>query len=291
MGKIFCLMGKSSSGKDTIFKEISNIKELKLNPIVLYTTRPKRTNETTYGTPVRIPGAVEISLEPKGDPAEFYADDVLYYSASNNPFMCYSYTIFEAEVASTFNENLMHHYLQEHAKSKEEEAFLISKNLDDIVATLFRQTMFAEFELRMHRKAEEGNAITLTDMRDEYRSLLEAYFGPVVRLEAESDLECLRIPHFYRAYYCYKYATGISASIALSEKVLRGGSAERDQYLSFLKSGGSLYPLDSLKLAGVDMACKTPVLNAISHFGELLDRLDSLCRELNLTDPHSIELH
>ncbi len=199
-----------------------------------------------------------------------------YYSAKRNPFMSYSYTIFEAEVASTFNENLLHHYLQKNAENNEEKIFLIAKNLDDIVATLFRQTMFAEFELIMHEKAEKGEAITLNEMRREYRKLLEAYFGPIMNLEEESDLECLRIPHFYRAFYCYKYATGISASIALSEKVINGGENDRLKYLRFLKSGGSEYPLDSLKKAGVDMATKTPVDNAIKHFANLLDKMEEL---------------
>ena len=113
-------------------------------------------------------------------------------------------------------------------------------------------------------------------MRREYRKLLEAYFGPIMNLEEESDLECLRIPHFYRAFYCYKYATGISASIALSEKVINGGENDRLKYLRFLKSGGSEYPLDSLKKAGVDMATKTPVDNAIKHFANLLDKMEEL---------------
>lgn len=199
-----------------------------------------------------------------------------YYSAKNNPFMSYSYTIFEAEVASTFNENLLHHYLQNNADDKDEKIFLIAKNLDDIVATLFRQTMFAEFELIMHERAERGDAITLNAMRSEYRKLLEEYFGPIVQLEEESDLECLRIPHFYRAFYCYKYATGISASIALSEKLLNGGEKDRMQYLEFLRSGGSEYPLDSLKKAGVDMATRIPVDNAIRHFSNLLDEIEEL---------------
>lgn len=201
-----------------------------------------------------------------------------YYSARSNPFMCYSYTIFEAEVASTFNENLLHHYLEANAKSKEEEAYLISKNIDSIVATLFRQTMFAEFELKAHKAAENGEPLTLDKMRSLYRELLEFYFGPIMEFEDVSDLECLRIPHFYRAYYCYRYATGISASIALSERVLNGGDKEREDYLSFLRSGGSRYPLDSLRIAGVDMSTKEPVEMAIKHFDNLLKRLEEIER-------------
>ena len=164
----------------------------------------------------------------------------------------------------------------DNAKSKEEEAYLISKHLDDIVATLFRQTMFAEFELKAHQAAEEGNPLTLELIRAMYRELQELYFGPIVELEDVSDLECLRIPHFYRAYYCYKYATGISASIALSLRVLNGGEKEKNDYLSFLSSGGSRYPLDSLKLAGVDMSQQEPVEKAIEYFDSLITRLEEI---------------
>ena len=194
-----------------------------------------------------------------------------WYSVRNNPYMNWSYSIFEAEVASTFNENLLTQYLLSSASSDEERAYIIGKNLDDEVATLFRQTMFAEFELIMHRKAENREAVTLDVMRSEYRKLLEAYFGPMMEFEDVSDLEGLRIPHFYNAFYCYKYATGISASIALSERVLSGGEKERNDYLSFLKSGGSRYPIQALKLAGVDMSTPEPVKAAAEHFGKLLD--------------------
>ena len=194
-----------------------------------------------------------------------------WYSVRSNGYMNYDYSIFEAEVASTFNENLLTRYLLDHASSDEEKAFIIGKNLDDEVATLFRQTMFAEFELRMHTLAEKRKPVTLETMRSEYHALLEAYFGPIMEFEEESDLEGLRIPHFYNAFYCYKYATGISASIALSERVLNGGEKERSDYLGFLSSGGSSYPIDSLRRAGVDMSTPEPVKAATRHFGELLD--------------------
>ena len=199
-----------------------------------------------------------------------------WYSVHSNPYMNYDYSIFEAETASTFNENLLTRYMIDHAKSPEEEAYIIGKNLDDEVATLFRQTMFAEFELRMHEIAERHEPVTLEVMRSEYRKLLEAYFGPMMEFVEESDLEGLRVPHFYRAFYCYKYATGISASIALSERVLSGGEKERDEYLSFLRSGGSRFPLDSLRKAGVDMSTPEPVKAATEHFSKLLERFKRL---------------
>lgn len=203
-----------------------------------------------------------------------------WYSVRNNPYMNYDYSIFEAEVASTFNENLLSHYLIRHAKSSEEEAYIIGKNLDDEVATLFRQTMFAEFELIVHERAERKEPVTLDTLRSIYRGLLEAYFGSIMEFETVSDLEGLRVPHFYNAFYCYKYATGLSASIALSERVLGGGDKEREEYLSFLKSGGSKYPIESLRKAGVDMSTPLPVKAATEHFAALLKRFKEI-REID----------
>ena len=199
-----------------------------------------------------------------------------WYSRNSNPYMCYSYSIFEAEVASTFNENLLSHYLIDHSNNDDEKAYLIGKNLDDIVATLFRQTMFAEFELLIHQKAEKGEPVTLDIMRDVYHTLLESYFGPQLEFAEVSDLECLRIPHFYTAFYCYKYATGLSASIALSHRVLSGGEKERNDYLTFLRSGGSRYPIQALKVAGVDMSTPAPVKAATDHFTSLLKEFRAL---------------
>lgn len=201
-----------------------------------------------------------------------------WYSVRNNPYMCYTYSIFEAETASTFNECLLADYLMKNSDN-DEKAYIIGKRLDDIVATLFRQTMFAEFELIIHEKAERREPVTLDTLRNEYRKLLEAYFGHMMIFEDVSDLEGLRIPHFYTAFYCYKYATGISAAIALSERVLSGGEKERNEYLSFLSSGGSKYPIESLKKAGVDMSTPEPVKKAAEYFGKLLDEFKSI-REL-----------
>ncbi|MFA7643505.1 MAG: oligoendopeptidase F [Sphaerochaetaceae bacterium] len=199
-----------------------------------------------------------------------------WYSARNNPFSSYDYTIFEAEVASTFNEQLLAAHMLKHAKNTEMTAFIIGKQIDDVVATLFRQTMFAEYEMLVHRMVESGEPITVDSLRSTYRMLLEAYFGPDVQLFGVSDLEGLRIPHFYHAFYVYKYSTGLCASIALSEQVLHGTDADRDRYLAFLKSGGSKYPMDSLRLAGVDMSRPEPVRKALDSFKGLLDRFESL---------------
>ena len=199
-----------------------------------------------------------------------------YYSKRNNPFLCYDYTIFEAEVASTFNEQLVARYLIDHAEDQTMKTYIIAKQIDDLIATLFRQTMFAEFELLCHTQQEQGQVLTTTSLRKTYRDLLEAYFGPEMKFEETSDLEGLRIPHFYGAYYVYKYATGISAAIALSERVLNGGKQELEDYLGFLKSGGSKFPIQTLKGAGVDMSTQAPVEAATKKFENLLDQFEKL---------------
>lgn len=199
-----------------------------------------------------------------------------WHSVRSNPFQHYNYTIFEAEVASTFNEQLLAKLLLERTKDVHGRAAILGKLVDDTVATLFRQTMFAEFEQLVHRHAEAGRGLTLEFFQTTYRRLLEQYFGPRVDFEDYSSLEGLRIPHFYGAFYVYKYATGLSASLALSKRVLEGGTPERDQYLNFLKSGGSRFPLESLKLAGVDMSEPGPVRSAINVFAGYLDELEQL---------------
>jgi oligoendopeptidase F len=197
-----------------------------------------------------------------------------WYSARSNPFMHYGYTIFEAEVASTFNEELLFRYLRENGGGEEFKTSIINHRADDILATLYRQTMFAEFEARTHELEEGGVPLTTELLRGEYRKLQEKYFGPEMVLEETSDLEGLRIPHFYRAFYVYKYATGVSASLALAERVLSGGEREREDYLAFLTSGGSRFPIESLKAAGVDMASPEPVEAACAAFSRLVEELE-----------------
>jgi len=199
-----------------------------------------------------------------------------WYSAKNNPFMQYSYTIFEAEVASTFNEELLFRYLVKNSDNRELRLYLVNKRADDLLATLYRQTMFAEFEKISHELEEGGTPLTADLLRDEYRKLLEKYFGPQMVFEKTSDLEGLRIPHFYRAFYVYKYATGVSAALALADRVLSGGEKEKEDYFTFLKSGGSRFPIDSLKAAGVDMSSPEPVNAACGAFARLVDELEKM---------------
>lgn len=196
-----------------------------------------------------------------------------WYSVHNNPFMCYDYTIFEAEVASTFNEELVFEYLLKNAKDKEMKKYLLAMRADDILATLYRQTMFAEFELKAHEFVENGTPLTAELLRKTYRELLELYFGPEMHFEDNSDMEGLRIPHFYSAFYVYKYATGISAALALAKRVTTGGEKEREDYFKFLKSGGSRYPIESLKVAGVDMETTAPVQAACDEFKAIVQQL------------------
>ncbi|MGD9280636.1 MAG: oligoendopeptidase F [Desulfobacterales bacterium] len=197
-----------------------------------------------------------------------------FYSNTHQPYVNHDYTIFVAEVASTFNENLLSRYLLDYYKNDPAKtAYILNREIDNIRATLFRQTMFAEFENITHRIVEENAPLTLDVITDTYRELLETYFSNTLTLDPVLSLECLRIPHFYSAFYVYKYATGISAAIALADKVVNEGTSAAGAYLNFLKLGGSKFPLDELVEAGVDMQSPEPIQRAIQYFSDLVDRL------------------
>ena len=199
-----------------------------------------------------------------------------YYSQREQTFQDYQYPIFLAEVASTFNEELLTHHLLETTDDPRMRAYIINRQIDDIRGTLYRQTMFAEFEMIAHEMEEQGQPLTLDSMRSAYRKLLETHHGPNLVLDDVLDLECLRIPHFYSAFYVYKYATGISAAVALSNAVLKGGDSALDAYLGFLKSGGSEYPLETLAKAGVDMTQPTPIEATLKLFADRVKELEEL---------------
>lgn len=199
-----------------------------------------------------------------------------HHSMKAQPFQYAHYTIFVAEVASTFNEQLLGRHLMAQARSKQERARLISKEIDEIRGTIFRQTMFAEFERDIHAAAEAGEPLTLEYFRTCYGELLRAYFGPEFVIDEALELEGLRIPHFYNAFYVYKYATGLSAAIALAESVIGGGTRERDRYLNFLRGGASKYPLDLLRDAGVNLEKPHAVQHAMARFRALIEELESL---------------
>jgi oligoendopeptidase F len=199
-----------------------------------------------------------------------------WFAQKHQLFQDYGYPIFLAEVASTFNEELLTHHLLERAKDPAMRAYLIDRQIEDIRQVLFRQTMFAEFEKQVHEIEESGGPLTLNVFCDVYRELLDAYFGPRFAIDDQLSIECLRIPHFYSAFYVYKYATGISASISLADRVLNGGAAEVDAYLGFLKSGGAKFPIDALRDAGVDMQSPGPIEKAMDLFQKRIAQLREL---------------
>jgi oligoendopeptidase F len=199
-----------------------------------------------------------------------------WFSQKSQSFQDYDYPIFLAEVASTFNEELLTHHLLEQTSDPKMRAYIINRQIDDIRGTVFRQTMFAEFEKIIHSIEENGDALTLEVFKSEYHKLLEVYFGQNFVLDPQLDLECLRIPHFYNSFYVYKYATGISAAVALAERILSGKPGSVDAYLGFLRSGGSRFPLETLKAAGVDMGTSAPVESTLKLFERRLDELEGL---------------
>jgi oligoendopeptidase F len=195
-----------------------------------------------------------------------------YLSRKNQPYVYSQYPIFVAEVASTFNELLLLDNLYKKAKTKGERAYLLSDQIDRIRSTIFRQTLFAEFELKMHELVEQGQPLTPALLNQIYTGLLKDYYGPDLTIDSELEGEWARIPHFYYNFYVYQYATGLSAAMALNLKATQSAQA-RDRYLKFLSSGGSKYPLDLLKDAGVDMTQTAPIEAAVKRFGDLVKEL------------------
>ena len=203
-----------------------------------------------------------------------------YYSNKTQSVTYADYKIFVAEVASTFNENLLMQHLLKTTTDKKHRAYLINYFLEQFRTTLYRQTMFAEFELKMNEMQARGEAVTSDALCAMYGELNDLYFGDGIVHDPEIDHEWERIPHFYYNYYVYQYATGFSAAIALSERVLNGGEKEREDYLGFLKGGCSKTPIDLLRGAGVDMTDGKVVNDALKLFGELLDEMEKLADEL-----------
>ncbi len=202
-----------------------------------------------------------------------------YLSHTHQMYHQADYPIFLAEVASTFNEELLMQLMLKHSSSKEEKMYLINQKIEDIRTTLFRQTMFAEFELKLHEMAEQQQPLTPKILKEIYLKLNQHYFGTSACVDTDIQIEWARIPHFYYNFYVFQYATGISAALSLSERVLQGGAAEREAYLAFLKGGSSRYPIDLLKVAGVDMLSPEPVETAIVKFSDLVDQLSKLAEE------------
>lgn len=199
-----------------------------------------------------------------------------YYSCKNQPFCNSNYVIFVAEVASTCNEVLLTHYLLGKTGDKARRAYLINHFLEQFKGTLYRQTMFAEFELMMGRMAEAGETLTADALSEKYRELNKLYFGPDMVQDEQIALEWSRIPHFFYNYYVFQYATGFSAAIAIADRILSGAPGAVEDYKRFLSGGCSTDPISLLKIAGVDMSSPEPVNSALQLFGELLDEMEQL---------------
>jgi oligoendopeptidase F len=196
-----------------------------------------------------------------------------YYTRANQPYVYGNYSIFVAEVASTTNEALLNDYLLKTIEDKQEKLFILNHYLEQFRGTIFRQTMFAEFEREIHKHVESGGALTADRLSEIYGGLNQTYYGDGVVQDEQIRLEWARIPHFYYDFYVFQYATGFSAAIALSNKILEEGDQAVTAYKTFLKSGSSNYPLEVLKLAGVDMTTSQPVKDALKVFGKLVDEM------------------
>ena len=199
-----------------------------------------------------------------------------YHSNANQCYEKADYRIFVAEIASTVNEVLLLKHLLKTAEG-EERKFLLSYYLDMFRTTLFRQTMFAEFEKYAHDEYEQGRPLTAENMSAKYYELNQAYYGKGVIHDKDIEIEWARIPHFFYNYYVFQYATGFSAAVAIANRILAEGEPAVEDYKKFLSSGGSSDPISLLKIAGVDMGSPDPVNDALKLFGELIDEMEALC--------------
>ena len=200
-----------------------------------------------------------------------------YLSTKNQPICQSGYVIFVAEVASTCNEILLMRHLLSKTDDKQKRAYLINHFLDQFKGTVYRQTMFAEFELEMGKMSEGGASLTADALCAKYHELNKLYFGPDMVSDDGIALEWARIPHFFYNYYVFQYATGFSAAVAIANRILAEGEPAVADYKKFLSSGGSADPISLLKIAGVDMSSPEPVNNALKLFGELIDEMEALC--------------
>ena len=199
-----------------------------------------------------------------------------YYSDANQPYVNAGYKIFVAEVASTCNESLLIQHLLKITEDEEEKAYLINHFLEQFKGTLYRQTMFAEFEKIAHSMVQNGEGVTADRLCEIYYNLNKEYFGDDIVIDKEIELEWARIPHFYNPFYVYQYATGLSAAIALSKRIIEEGKPAVEDYMKFLKGGSSQDPIELLKIAGVDMTSAKPIETALELFGNLLDELQKM---------------
>jgi oligoendopeptidase F len=202
-----------------------------------------------------------------------------YYTNKNEPYPYAGHSLFTAEVASTCNEAIMIKYLIDRSKDKAQKLYLLNHFINQIIGTFYSQTMFSEFELKIHETVEKGGALSAESMRKMYREIFQKYYGPELVIEPEKDLGGLRISHFYRQFYVYQYATSYAASLTLSQKILAGDKEALNSYMEFIKTGSSDYPINILKKAGIDMTSPEPVEYVTKTFSELIDEFEKLIME------------
>ena len=199
-----------------------------------------------------------------------------HYSKKFQPYIYSGHSIFTAEVASTTNEELLMHYMLDRVETKEQKAYLLSYYIQQIVGTFFTQVMYSQFEYEIHKDVEEGKPLSADVLRQTFRKIYQKFWGPEMILEEYSDISCLRIPHFYRAFYVYQYATSYSAATMIAERLLKGDEQQRVAYLKFLQSGESKYPIETLQEAGVDLTKSDAIEATARLFGRLVDELEAL---------------
>ncbi|MDI3311107.1 MAG: oligoendopeptidase F [Thermoanaerobacterium sp.] len=248
--------------------------------IDVYENRGKTSGAYSWGT-YGVHPFVLLNFQGKLDDVFTIAHEMghslhTYYSDKAQKYINSHYKIFVAEVASTCNESILIDYLLKNARDKSEKMYLLNHYLEQFKGTIFRQVMFAEFEKYTHEEAEKGEALTSEKLCQKYHELNQFYYGNDIIVDDEIDYEWERIPHFYSSFYVYKYATGFSAAVALSQMILNEGDDAVERYIEFLKSGGSDYPLNILKKAGVDLTTKKPILDALNVFEAILDEMERL---------------
>ena len=247
--------------------------------IDVYETRSKRSGAYSSGTTFGVHPYVLLNWTNLLNDVFTLAHEMghnmhSYYTGISQPYPYANYTIFLAEVASTFNEALLLNYLIKNSKSREGKLYLLEKYLNNITSTFYRQVMFAEFEMNTYEISEKGQALTHEDLCKMFSDLYQKYWGPEMVIDKEESYTWTRIPHFYYNFYVYQYATGFAASEALSEKTISEGESAVSKYLEFLKSGSSKYSIDILAKAGVNMNSSEPVLAATNKMSKLLDEVE-----------------
>ncbi|RKD29152.1 oligoendopeptidase F [Thermohalobacter berrensis] len=269
-------------GLKPLGNEYLNIVKEGLNSgwIDVYENKGKRSGAYSWGT-YDSPPYILMNYQDNLDSVFTLAHEMghsmhSYYSKKNQPYVYGGYSIFVAEVASTVNEALLMEHMLNNVKEKDKKMYLLNHYLEQFRGTVYRQTMFAEFEKLIHEEMENGKPLTADKLCSIYKELNEKYYGKDIVVDDKIAIEWARIPHFYYNFYVFQYATGFSAAIALSQKILKEGQKAVEKYKGFLKSGSSDYPINVLKKAGVDMSKQEPVDMALDKFGKLVDELDEL---------------